>query len=150
MNKTSIINSTSYLPSFIQTNISLKDKNWFKTGGNAAYYAEPSTVEEFQLSLAFAREFSLPIFVLGEGANILISDEGFEGLVIRPALKKITIIEQTATNALVHAGAGVRFDDLIEYCLNNNLIGLEDFSGIPGTVGGSVFINIHYFEFLLS
>lgn len=150
MKNISIINNTNPVPPYIQTNVSLKDKNWFKTGGKAAYYSEPTTIDEFQLSLAFAGQFGLPIFVLGEGANILISDDGFEGLVIRPALKNISITEQNDNYALVKAGAGVRFDDLIEYCLGNNLIGLEDFSGIPGTVGGSVFINIHYFEFLLS
>ena len=50
---------------------------------------------------------------------------------------------------LVKAGAGVTMDALIQYCLANQILGLEEFSGIPGTVGGSVFINLHYFEFLL-
>jgi UDP-N-acetylmuramate dehydrogenase len=87
--------------------------------------------------------------MLGEGANILISDNGFPGLVIRPRLTQMTHINDD-NQSYVTAGAGVSFHDLIVYCLNNNLIGLEEFSGIPGTVGGSLFINIHYFEFLLS
>lgn len=130
--------------------IPLKDKNWFKTGGAARFYCEPKTAQEFAQALFFARDHQLPIFVLGHGANILISDAGFDGLVIRPAITTVTIIEKNETTALVYAGAGVAFSDLITFCLTNNLVGLEEFSGIPGTVGGSVFINIHYFEFLLS
>jgi UDP-N-acetylmuramate dehydrogenase len=131
----------------IQESISLHDKNWFATGGNARFYAEPETEQDFQQALAFARGRSLDIFVLGEGANILISDQGFDGLVIRPMLKQLTFQPDAE---LVTAGAGVRLPDLINNCLDNGLSGLEEFSGIPGTVGGAVYINIHYFEFLLS
>lgn len=134
----------------IQENVALADKNWFRTGGNARYYAQPTSIYEFQLALDFARAHELQIFVLGEGANILVSDEGFDGLVIHPALKTIEHTDLDEEHALVTAGAGVSFAELITWCIDNNIIGLEEFSGIPGTVGGSVFINIHYFEFLLS
>lgn len=132
----------------IQTNVPLHDKNWFATGGTARYFAQPKTAQEFQEALIFAREQALPIFVLGQGANILISDEGFDGLVIRPALDTISI-HSYESHALVTAGAGATVHDLIAHCLQHNLTGLEEFSGIPGTVGGSVYINLHYFEFLL-
>lgn len=134
----------------IQQNIPLSDKNWFRTGGNARFYARTTTPQEFQQALTFASIHALPIFVLGEGANILISDEGFDGLVIHPALTNIESVDFNHEYALVTAGAGVSFPDLINWCLDHGVKGLEEFSGIPGTVGGSVFINIHYFEFLLS
>lgn len=160
------INNTIKTPPFIQQNIPLNDKNWFRTGGPAKYFYEPTTVDEFAQALTFAKDLNLAIFVLGEGANILISDGGFDGLVIRPMLKEIKIDslhpsihfalqntqderKKNETSNFVTAGSGVKFQDLINFCLANNLIGLEEFSGIPGTVGGSVFINIHYFEFLL-
>ncbi len=130
--------------------VPLADKNWFKTGGPARFFSEPTTPAEFQAVVTYAHATGLPIFVLGEGANILISDEGFDGLVIRPQMKKVRRHHLNETHDTVEAEAGVRFADLITLCLENNLIGLEEFSGIPGTVGGSVFINIHYFEFLLS
>lgn len=134
----------------VQENISLKDKNWFRTGGNARYYFEPTNYDEFAFILDFAKKNNLEIFVLGDGANILISDEGFNGLVIKPQLKNISIeSSQNPEFACVNAGAGVKIQDLINFCLDNNLSGLEEFSGIPGTVGGSVYINIHYYEFLL-
>lgn len=132
--------------SIITEYVLLHDKNWFATGGPARYFATPTTAEQLQEVLAFAQSKQLELFILGKGANILISDEGFNGVVIQPQLKQITLnkIESSVT-----AGAGVSMGELIEYCLNNNLIGLEEFSGIPGTVGGSVFINLHYFNFLL-
>ncbi len=149
MNKQTIANSSENIPPFISLDISLKDKNWFGTGGNARYFNEPTTPQEFQNALAFAHTQQLPIFVLGQGANTLISDEGFNGLVIRPQLNQMTIINH-ADEYWVKAGAGAHMHDLILFCLQNNLIGLEEFSGIPGTVGGSVYINLHYFQFLLA
>ncbi|MFA5998924.1 MAG: UDP-N-acetylmuramate dehydrogenase [Candidatus Babeliales bacterium] len=133
----------------IEQNVSLADKNWFKTGGLAKFYYEPTTPEQFAQALGFARDNKLEIFVLGQGANILISDEGFDGLVIRPRLVDMSAQQVDGHTALVKAGAGTTFHDLIEYCLNKNLTNLEEFSGIPGTVGGSVYINLHYYEFLL-
>src|SRR5204862_1253931 len=62
----------------------------------------------------------------------------------------IITLTHTVATALVKADAGATMPELIDYCLNNNLLGLEEFSGIPGTVGGSVYINLHYFEFLLA
>jgi len=114
------------------------------------FFAEPINSQEFQAALSYAQTMNLPLCILGEGANVLISDEGFDGLVIRPQLKQVKRYWLDETYDIVEAGAGVRFPDLIAWCLEHNLSGLEEFSGIPGTVGGSVFINIHYFEFLLS
>ena len=130
--------------SLIQYNVPLADKNWFRTGGCAQFYAEPTTKEAFQEALAFARQENLAITMLGLGANCLISDTGIKGLVIRPAMKEAVVLD--AEKGFVQAGAGMSMHDLILFCLNNNLLGLEEFSGIPGSVGGSVFINLHYFE----
>lgn len=129
----------------IQTNIPLHDKNWFATGGPAKFFAQPTNAEQFSQALQFAQANSLAVFILGKGANILISDEGFDGLVIQPQNTHLEIIDEH----LVKSGAGTSMHDLIEFCLHHNLIGLEEFSGIPGTVGGSVYINLHYFQFLL-
>lgn len=141
------------LTELIQQHVSLADKNWFKTGGPAEFYAEPQTPEEFAAAIIYAQEHNLPITMLGEGANVLISDTGISGLVIRPALKQVlfdSLPGVASREAWVTAGAGVGMHDLIDACLAHDALGLEEFSGIPGTVGGSMFINIHYFEFLLS
>lgn len=134
----------------IQTDIQLADKNWFGTGGKARFYSEPTNAEEFQQALMYANTHNLDLFILGQGANILISDDGFDGMVIRPQLTTINTILIENEHAYVQAGAGTTMPHLIDYCLAHNIIGLEEFSGIPGTVGGSVYINLHYFEFLLA
>lgn len=129
----------------IEKNISLKDKNWFKTGGNSKFFCKPTTEQEFVQAIDFANNNNLNIFVLGDGANLLISDNGFNGLTINPKLKDLKL-----NNNLITAGAGVEIQDLINFALDNNLLGLEDFSNIPGSIGGAVYINIHYFEKYLS
>ena len=131
-----------------QEHIPLADKNWFETGGSARYFCEPSSSEEFKQALEFAKTHNLPIFVLGSGANIVISDDGFDGLIIHP--KKSTLFVHTDDSSLVTASAGITMNELIEYTLDQKLTGLEVFSNIPGTVGGSVYINLHYFEYFLS
>ncbi len=142
--------TTLQIPLLITADEPLAQKNWFGTGGPARFYCEPTNAQQFQEAIVYASTHSLDLFILGQGANILISDEGFDGLVIRPMLTAITTVSTTQNSALVKADAGVTMPNLIDYCLNNNLLGLEEFSGIPGTVGGSVYINLHYFEFLLA
>ncbi len=142
--------SQTPLPNNIEQNIPLQTKNYFQTGGSAAYFAQPQTKQAFASALSFANMHHLPVTILGHGANVLISDEGIDGLVICPAL--VYAYHSPGDNAeqiLVTAGAGLALHDLIFYCLENGLLGLEEFSGIPGTVGGSLYINAHYFEFLL-
>ena len=132
----------------IQHNIPLKNKNWFQTGGPARYYAEPSNTQEFQQTLQFAQKHTLAIFVLGQGANILISDGGFDGLVIKPRILEIHKQDLSYDEILITAGSGVSMQEIIAWCLDNNIGGLEEFSGIPGTIGGAVYINLHYYDFL--
>ena len=135
----------------IRTQVPLACTVWFATGGSAQYYSEPTTYEEVAQAIAWARERQLPVTLLGHGANVLISDDGIPGLAIRLALKLISPIETPSdSTVLVCAQAGVELEQLITWCLERGIGGLEDFSGIPGTVGGSVFINIHYFKHLLS
>lgn len=141
---------SSKLPSIIQIDVSLADKNWFQTGGSARFFSIPHTAQQFADAISYAHTLNLPIFLLGAGANVLVSDEGFDGLVIHPQIKDISIQVTNDDEAEVNAGAGVALHDLIEYCLDNQLLGLEEFSGIPGTVGGAVYINLHYFEFLIA
>ena len=128
--------------------IALRAHTWFRTGGAARYFCAPQCDADFQAALAFAQQHALDVFVLGAGANVLISDDGFAGLVIRPAACEVTVMcyPDDLEHVAVQAEAGVSIDTLIEACLDQQLTGLEDFSGIPGTIGGALFINVHYFE----
>lgn len=153
--KFSGLNATSGHELVILENVPLADKNTFGTGGPAKFYCRPSSTQTFAQALTFAHEKNLAIFVLGSGANILISDEGFSGLVIHPALDQVEILPCTnpdtnnTTEIFVKAGAGISIENLITYCFEQQILGLEEFSGIPGTVGGAVYINLHYYELLL-
>lgn len=138
------------IPSCIKENVSLKDRNWFKTGGCAQYFAAPVNAQEISDALTFAKMHNIPVTLLGSGANVLIHDDGVKGLVLSPANTQIEFISRTDRQVLVRAGAGVSVPDLITACLDNHALGLEEFSGIPGSVGGSVYINLHYFEHLFA
>jgi UDP-N-acetylmuramate dehydrogenase len=129
----------------IKKNVSLKNKNEFRTGGVAIEYAAPTTKRELYETLANAK--NIDVEILGGGANILISDKGYDGLIIKPRLENISY---NAHENSMTAGSGVSIQKCIDWALDNNLIGLEEFSGIPGTIGGAVYMNIHYFSFFIS
>jgi UDP-N-acetylmuramate dehydrogenase len=116
----------------MQENVSLKNKNTFKIGGKAKYYTEVSSKEELKKVLAL----NLPFFVLGEGSNVLVSDNGFNGIVIKLNFKDILIKDNT-----IQVGAGLLLRDLVLKAKELNLGGIEWAIGIPGTIGGALFGN---------
>ncbi|KKS83111.1 MAG: UDP-N-acetylenolpyruvoylglucosamine reductase [Candidatus Wolfebacteria bacterium GW2011_GWC1_43_10] len=128
----------------IRRNVLLKNYSGYKIGGPADFFCEPKSRKDIISALNFASIKKVPIFVLGGGFNVLISDDGFRGLVIKPTFNSITFKGRE-----IIAGAGVNLDKLIKTTLNRGFVGLEDFSGIPGTVGGALFINIHYYKMLI-
>jgi UDP-N-acetylmuramate dehydrogenase len=129
---------------YVKKNIPLSLKNWFSTGGKAAYFINITTIEDLKKALFFAQQNNIPFIILGQGANILVSDKGFPGLIIgQEHFNKVTIDHKSEE---ITAQAGASLDSVITQALHHNLIGLEVFSGIPGTIGGSIFINVHYFE----
>ncbi len=137
-------------PSIIRENVSLASRTWFETGGPARFFAEPKNAQELKELTNWAQNTSTPICVLGRGANVLVSDQGFNGLIIHPKITTLSIDQSTEGATHVTAGSGVDIDDFIAHCLAHNIIGFEEFSAIPGTIGGAVFINIHYFAASLS
>ena len=108
----------------------------FKVGGNADFFIKVYSVEEIKSVLKISRENNLPLFVLGNGTNLLVRDEGYRGIVLQIKLEDIKI---DGTN--VSVGAGVKNAVLFKKLLNNNLTGFEFASGIPGTIGGAIKMN---------
>ncbi|HNQ44104.1 MAG TPA: UDP-N-acetylmuramate dehydrogenase [Candidatus Cloacimonadota bacterium] len=109
----------------------------FKIGGPAQYFATPDTQKDFIDLLIFALKQDLPYFILGKGSNLLVSDSGLRGLVIcTDNLNKLTRDEN-----YISAFCGVKLKDLCEFAQQSGLSGLEFASGIPGSVGGAVFMN---------
>jgi UDP-N-acetylmuramate dehydrogenase len=117
-----------------QENVSLKDYSNFKIGGPARYFCTPRDVAEVREAIHKAQELHLPVFILGGGTNLLISDYGFSGMVIKPEIRSHDLIDQN----ILECGAGVPMSDLLHYAEEGSLAGLEWAGGLPGSVGGAV------------
>jgi UDP-N-acetylmuramate dehydrogenase len=127
-------------------NVALASYTTFKIGGPARFFVAVQTVDELKEALAFANGKSLSMFVLGGGSNVLISDEGFDGLVIKIEIKNGITVDGTS----VAASAGENWDELVAFCVQRGLWGIENLSGIPGTFGGAVVQNIGAYGAALS
>jgi UDP-N-acetylmuramate dehydrogenase len=113
----------------------------FRIGGPADLMVEARTPEELARAVSAARELRIPHFILGRGANILVGDRGFRGLVIRSRVDGIAFPGE----GRVRAGAGVDvFPDLIVETVRRGLGGLHHFVGIPSSVGGALWQNLHF------
>jgi UDP-N-acetylmuramate dehydrogenase len=113
----------------------------FKIGGPADLFFRARTEDELAGAILAARELDVPYFLLGVGANILVGDRGFRGLVIRNEVSGIEFLDDTR----VKAGSGVEvFHDLIQATAARGLGGLHHFVGIPSTVGGAIWQNLHF------
>ncbi|GEM_PF-142865 len=126
----------------MRESVLLKNYTTFKCGGPARFFDEPQSEEEIISDLRFANERKIPVFILGGGANCLISDRGFDGLVIRIGKGLSDIgIKTNGDTATVTAGAGMLLRGLATTLASQGYEGTEFACGIPGTVGGGVFMN---------
>jgi UDP-N-acetylmuramate dehydrogenase len=113
----------------------------FRIGGAADRLLIARTAEQMVTATVACRELGIPFFVLGRGANILVGDGGYRGLVIRCVIDGIEFLDDTR----VRAGSGVdTFHDLIDATVARGLGGLEHYVGIPSTVGGALWQNLHF------
>lgn len=125
----------------IRENILLKDLITFNTGGEARYFCEVASIEDINEAVLFTEKNNLPIFVLGGGSNLLVSDDGFYGLVMKICLRGISV-EENDGKTIVVVGAGESWDSLVQHLIESGFSGLEFLSGIPGTVGAAPVQNI--------
>lgn len=126
---------------------------YIKIGGPARLFFEAKTPEDLKLALQTAHRYQIPFVVLGGGANVLVSDKGFDGLVTknRNAQIKLVGIKGTITkngqgikNALVSVSSGTPMNQLARFTIDQGLEGLEFLLSVPGTVGGGIKINAHF------
>ena len=121
----------------IEENVLLGHLTTFFIGGPARYLVRVRNVEELKQSLDFSKYRNIEILLLGGGSNVLVSDAGFDGLVI-----KIEMTGVEKEGKLLIAGAGENWDALVERAVQSGLWGIENLSGIPGTVGAAPIQNI--------
>ncbi|HEX8393839.1 MAG TPA: FAD-binding protein, partial [Longimicrobium sp.] len=113
----------------------------FKIGGPADLMYRALNQEELAEAVRTARDLGIPFFLLGLGANILVGDKGFRGLVIKNEVEHVEWLDDTR----VKAGSGVKiYHDLIQMTVAKGLGGLQHYVGIPSTVGGAVWQNLHF------
>lgn len=132
---------------------SLSSHTYFKLGGPADLFFVAGSTEELTLAVSSAVAAKVPYFVLGSGSNLLVSDQGFRGLIIKNKSSNLLLKGFTGSanqgkldlkEVVVQADSGVPANQLIRYTLNEGLQGLEIFLGLPGTVGGAVYNNSHH------
>lgn len=121
----------------ILENVSLAPLTTMRTGGAARFFVRVTSVDDLKEAVVFAQENRLPMFVLGGGANTLVSQNGFDGLVIKMEIRGINY-----ENDFVTVGAGEWWDDVVRSAVARNLWGVENLSLVPGTAGGAVVQNI--------
>lgn len=124
----------TFLPK-AKENILLKNYTTFKIGGPAKYFFVARTKEDIIRAVRVAKKLKMPFFILGEGSNLLISDEGFNGLVIKIQNSRFYFLD---SRLLLYSGAGVPFATLVRETGKRGLSGLEWAGGLPGSLGGAV------------
>lgn len=123
----------------VQENVSFTSLTNFKTGGPARYLVSPEDLQEIEAVLSFSAENSIPLLIIGNGTNILVSDDGFQGIVVTTRrLNRILVDDE---NELVVCEPGVRLSTLLKTCITHRFTGAEFLAGIPGTVGGGIISN---------
>jgi UDP-N-acetylmuramate dehydrogenase len=125
----------------LERDVPLAEFTTFKIGGPADYFVRARTTDELVSSIRAARELGVPHFLLGTGANILVGDGGYRGLVIRSETRGIEWLDDTR----VKAAAGEQiFPTLIVETVGRSMGGLQHYVGIPSTVGGAIWQNLHF------
>ncbi len=107
-------------------------------GGPALAFIEPNSIKDLQIVKSFAEKNKVPVYCIGSGSNLLVSDKGVNGFVVslEESFKNISFDENKC-----HAAAGVKLSRLVKECIKQNLTGLETLIGIPGTLGGALIMN---------
>lgn len=123
----------------------------FKIGGAAQLFFTPSSFEELQEVCSFFIQNKIELSIFGNGSNLLVSDKGIKGVVISlEKLKDISIVEEKDECIVVKVDAGSKIDELLTFCVEHELSGMEDFAGLPASIGGATFMNAKCFDTSIS
>lgn len=120
----------------VERHVLLSAYTTFRTGGEADLFVQVKTTAELSRAVALARRTGIPYFILGDGSNLLVSDDGYRGVIIRNRITGLAVQGNAVT-----AGAGESLDGLVDFATGHSLAGLEFAAGIWGTVGGAIYGN---------
>lgn len=114
----------------IKYNEKMSKHTSFKTGGVADYYIKASSVDEIQKIIWFSKENKIPLYIIGNGSNLLVKDEGIRGIVLEINIKNIDI-KINKEDVIINIGAGVKMMELAHILKQKEITGFEELSGIP-------------------
>ena len=117
----------------------MSERTSFKVGGPAKYFVKAESVDDIKEAIQFAKEHSLPNFILGKGTNLLVSDRGFNGIIIQ--LGKFFSEISNLGNGKIRAKGATPLARLARYSINEGLAGIHKLAGIPGSLGGAIYMN---------
>ena len=126
----------------VEENVPLAPLTTIGIGGPARFFFRAGNVDEVLEALEWARQRDQPVFFLGGGSNLLISDDGFPGLVIHLDLRGITVASETAGYVMVKVAAGEPWDRFVKFAVRREWAGIECLSGIPGSTGATPIQNV--------
>lgn len=126
----------------IHTNIPLKNYTTMKLGGNARFMTEVHSPEEVQEVCRNAAAQNLPVFILGGGSNVIVRDEGYNGIVVRNRIAGFKVVADEPGMTTIKIGAGENWDSVVKRTVDMNLSGIEAMSAIPGTAGAAPVQNV--------
>lgn len=126
----------------IQKNVLLKKFTTFHIGGLADFFVHVRSIDELKEALLYAQKNLLEVFILGGGSNIVFSDDGFRGLVIKIEIKGVICRDVKKNDISLEIGGGEVWDEFVSYCVSQGFYGVENLSAIPGTVGAAPIQNI--------
>ncbi|MEA2327924.1 MAG: UDP-N-acetylmuramate dehydrogenase, partial [Thermoanaerobaculia bacterium] len=132
----------SVAPRRLQRNVPLAPFTTLGIGGPARLFIRAETVDEIREALSWTAAQNEPLFILGGGSNVLIADEGFDGVVLQIDLRGITVREEDAEAVTVYVAAGEKWDDFVAFAVERNWAGIECLSGIPGLTGATPIQNV--------
>ena len=112
----------------IKKNVPLAGLTTMRVGGPARFFSAVRTIDNLKEVILFAKQRNLPIFILGDGSNIIMNDKGFHGVVVRLLLKGVMFSDHTRDKVLVTAFAGENWDDLVLRTVEKKLYGLENYT----------------------
>lgn len=122
----------------LETDVKLSQHTTFRIGGTADFWVEITNAQGLQALLQFCRREGIPYFVLGKGSNVLASDDGYRGVILHLG-NAFSEIRVSGTDLICQAGAGL--GTAARIAAEHGLTGMETLSGIPGTIGGALYMN---------
>ena len=139
MNRMNIKNISSIVDGNLLLNESMSKHTTFGIGGNVDCYIMPKTLEQLKEILQYSNKHKINVFFMGSGSNMLVSDNGYNGIII--SLKKTFKHLKIQDDATIIAQSGVMLGSMVRKATNKGIKGLESLVGVPGTVGGALYMN---------